>query len=888
MEKCSGAFFFNWTGAFQAGVEAAGGKGWNLGRLERYWFNVPAGGVLAAGAYRDFIEANNLLEDIGEITRNVTTGNVGDKRIEQKIFLLREKIKAGHIPSNVRDELESSLRTAGMLAKPVAVRSSATAEDSGKASFAGIHESFLNVRGFDNVLAAIKSCYASLWTPRAVAYRRKMNVKDDEVSQAVVIMEMIEAEAAGVGFTCDPRTGRECVTLISANYGLGESVVSGTVEPDEYYLNYLWEVTERWEITEKKIGRKEGKTIAAGNGGTEFVASAGSSLTQVLTDENIRKLNLIILRVFDALGCGEQHQDIEWVFDGRNFFLVQARPATALPRYTFEEIKNQPEIWSNTNLKDTMPMVQSTLNWSLLEKTYKVNLKSFIKQFGYPDRSGFRAARLYHGRAYFNVSMQQWIMYDDFGITPRQMNEGLGGHQPEIEINEGKPYRGIKGFKRMWRLSKIIFSGRKILKNAQRSFADVDAFTATLLKENLKGLTEKDLLNKSAETRSKIAELFTVLMTVGVFADMGALVKTLEKYFSGKGQAYANALMAGSGEITSAQQGYRLVELAEIARGDAAARSFFSAEPFQPLQWEKELPEESPFKQSFRNFLAEYGHRGIYEMDLINPRWREDPSYILNVVRSTMETADLGQIKARQKEKADEAWREINRKVSSSRRGSINKILKKAVKGAEFREMAKSMLIKTYESERILFQEMGRRLAERGILAGQADLYHCTWNEIFSILKGEWDGRGLDILVAERKARMKEMEALSAPDFIIDEAPKFAEPVTPGSGNALSGIGVAAGRASGAAKLIYHPGEGEKLRAGDMLVAPSTDPGWTPLFLRASAIVVEIGGLLSHGSIVAREYGIPAVVNIPGVMKIIKDGQPITVDGGEGKVFFSS
>ncbi len=196
MEKSRGAFFFRWPEAFQAGVEAVGGKGWNLGMLERYGFNVPVGGVLAAGAYQSFIKENNLFEDTGKITQSVTTGNIGEKETEQKLYLLREKINAGYIPSNIRDELVSCLKTIGILGKPVAVRSSASAEDSDKASFAGIHESFLNVRGMDSILSAIKECYASLWTPRAVAYRRKMNIRDDEVIQAVVIMGMVKAEAA--------------------------------------------------------------------------------------------------------------------------------------------------------------------------------------------------------------------------------------------------------------------------------------------------------------------------------------------------------------------------------------------------------------------------------------------------------------------------------------------------------------------------------------------------------------------------------------------------------------------------------------------------------------------------------------------------------------------
>lgn len=882
MENSCGACFLSWPEAFQAGVEAAGGKGWNLGRLDRYGFNVPAGGVLTAGAYQSFIEENNLLEAIEKITQSVNVDNIGDKDVEEEFHLIREKIKAGRISPYIQEELTAKLKKSGIIDRPLAVRSSATAEDSGKASFAGVHESFLNVRGLDNILSAIKGCYSSLWTPRAVAYRRKMNIRDGEAIPAVVIMGMVEAEAAGVGFTCDPSTGEEGVVLISANFGLGESVVNGAVEPDEYRLSAVF------EIKQKRIGRKEGKTIASKSGGTEFVDAGGSSENQVLSDENMCKLGLLIQRVYEALGCGEQHQDIEWVFDGKDFVLVQARPVTVLPKRTYDELKDQPEIWSNANFRDALPMVQSTLNWSLQKQLWAMPANS-LKDIGFQEGpTGLRMTRLYQGRAYFNLSMQQWIFYDAFGLTPRQVNEAMGGHQPEIEINEKSPYRGIKGCKRLWRLSRIAFQGLKTVKNAQKSFDKVDYFTKAILKENFNNLTDKEIISKFSEIINTYIDYLPVCFACNTTSNMNSLVKALEKSFPGKGQTYANALMSGMGDITSAQHGHRLAEMAEIARGDAAARSFLSAEPFRPLMWEKVLPQESMFKQALQDFLAEYGHRGVYEMDIINPRWREDPSYILKIVRDTMHATDTSKIKTRQKEKADEAWREVNRKVPFHRRGLVNYFLKQSVKGAELREMGKSVLAKIYESQRLLFQEIGRRLAGKGIVAEQADIYHCAWDEILSILKGDWNGRGLDILVAERKIRRKEMEGYSPPDFIIDEAPTFAKPATRNTGNALTGLGVAAGRASGAARLVCHPDEGEKLQAGDVMVVPSTDPGWTPLFLRASAIVMETGGSGSHGAIVAREYGIPAVVNISGVMKIIKDSQLITVDGDAGKVFLQN
>jgi len=496
-----------------------------------------------------------------------------------------------------------------------------------------------------------------------------------------------------------------------------------------------------------------------------------------------------------------------------------------------------------------------------------------------------QSVRLYQGRIYLNASIHQWLFYDACGIAPREINEAVGGHQPEIEINEKRPFTGINGLKRLVRLLKLAFIGQKIRKNAEKSFDNVDGFVRALLKEDFKNMSDKDIIHKFNQVRGVFRKFGLVFMFCNVASSaMSPLEKTLEKFFPGQSKALANALMTGNADITSAEHGYRLLEMAEMARGETAARRFFSGKTFNPLLWEKELPEESPFKQSFRNFLAQYGHRGVYECDLINPRWCEDPSYLLHIIRSTMETADLGQIKALQKEKADRAWQQVKQKVPFYRRGMISYLLKQALKNAERREMAKSVFVKIYEPLRLICQEIGRRLTERGIFAEPADIYHCAWYEIFSILQGYWDGMGLKVLVAERKDRRKEMEALSPPDLIIGNAPKFAAPVTITSGNVISGVGVAAGNASGSARLIYHPDEGGKLQAGDVLVAPSTDPGWTPLFLRTSAIVMETGGFMSHGAIVAREYGIPAVVNIPGVMKIIKDSQLITVDGDAGKV----
>ncbi len=881
-KKIKQKVFLDWAEAFESCAGIVGGKGWNLGRLARYGFKVPTGGVLSVEAYKDFIMENNFQGIIEDVAQKITLNNIGERGTEEKLDLLREKIKSGRVPSDIQEEIRSELTKLELLEKPLAVRSSASAEDSYKTSFAGIHESFLNVLGFDNIIEAVKGCYASLWTKQAVAYRRKMEIPDNEVLMAVVFMEMAQAQAAGVSFSCDPRTGREDVLTIGANFGLGESVVRGLVESDEYILGSSLSP----EIRHKKIGSKELMSVACKEGGTKTV-NAELYKSQVLSDEQIEKLGVLIMRVFEAMGEGESHQDIEWVFDGKDIILVQSRPVTALPKVAFAELKDQPEIWSNANIKDAVPMVLPVLSRSAIKNNINEILGSPFKIIGYQMPEGLQQVKIHKGRAYLNLSAIQWYNFDALGIYPKETNKNFGGHQPEIEIREKKPYGGIKGSKRLWRMVKFFRAVARYKKKADSYFAGSTDFAAAFLKKDMQSLADKELVGLSESIFKAAREFAPVfMMMTGAGASLSMLVKVMDNYFPGKGDSLVNALMAGSGNITSAQHGYRLVELAEIVRNDPNAQEFFSSEAYNPLLWEKELSDNSPFKSEFRKFLDEFGHRGVYEMDISNPRWNEDPSYLLNSIRSMIDTADIRKIRLQQKEKAVSAWKVVNTELPLHRRVFIGYLSKQSSKGMELREMAKSVYTRLLEPLRVMALEIGRRFEGKGILLKQNDVFHCAWIEIFSILNKDWDGRGLSALVEERKSRFEKMTALSPPDIIIDNTPQHSVRNLQPHGKFIQGMGVAAGKASGTARLIRHPDEGIRLNSGDVLVAPSTDPGWTPLFLRASAIIMETGGYFSHGSIVAREYGIPAVINIPGVMNFLKDGRHVVVDGDEGKVYF--
>ncbi len=435
-------YFLTWEEAFLSGASLSGGKGWNLGRLCRYGFNIPKGGVLAAQVYHRYMKYNGLQNRADNIASFITTENMGEADVKNSLEQLRRKILGGSMPPDILKDLKDQLYSLGGLEKSWAVRSSAVGEDSENNSFAGIHDSFLNVNGIDDILSAVKGCYASLWSQRAIVYRKRMKLSNN-VAAAVVIMEMVKAQVAGVGFTCDIQSGRLDRMIINANFGLGESVVNGSVDPDIYYLD-MDVLNSRPRIVERKIGSKKGITVLNGKNGTTFMAAEQSSSDQVLSDENIIKLGAIMERVFDALGNSEQQQDVEWVYDGRDFILVQSRPVTIMPRKTFPALQNRSDVWSNGNYRDAVPMVQSPLNRRLMKSIIdNIHYKSFTV-LDYQLPVGIQFSRFFKGRLYCNLSAYQWALYDCMGSRPDGFNMFWGGHQPSIDIGDLKPRKGFE------------------------------------------------------------------------------------------------------------------------------------------------------------------------------------------------------------------------------------------------------------------------------------------------------------------------------------------------------------------------------------------------------------------------------------------------------------
>lgn len=869
----------DWSGAAEAGAGLVGGKGWNLGRLHRYGFPVPPGGVVVAGAYAKLMGEPELRALLGQVI-DLDARAVTSPGAAQRLEAVQNAIVAATLPDDVAGEIVAFLDRAGLAGTPVAVRSSATAEDGEDASFAGIHQSFLNLKGAGAVLDAIKRCYASLWTAQAVAYRRHRHLADEAVTCAVVICAMVtrpgsdQPASAGVAFSCDPKTGRRDLITISAAPGLGESVVSGSVNPEEIAV-------------QKRNGRYH-------------LHHRKGTATPVLTDHQALTLARLTDRVHWAFADDQGPQDIEWAHDGERFWLVQARPVTRLPRVTFPGAEGLPIIWSNANLKDAVAGVQSTLSWSYIKYVISYALHSGLPIAGYSVPEGLEVVRRFGGRAYFDLTAMMWSNYDALGLMPADYGRTLGGHQPVIPVPSGDPFKGPEGARRRRAQLRFVLNVRREARHLQRRMDDMKPKVRALLARVTESASNRDLLEvldgASDLTREFAPHFQAANMNAGLWPAM--LQDMLKRVSPDRAAAITLGLLAGSGRVSSAEHGYRLYDLARAAVQDPEAMTYLARDPMDPQGWRR-LPGTSPFRQGLESFLEEFGHRSVYEGELSNPRWREDPTYLLLQVRDLAMAGKCTPPRAGAQAARQSVAAEVGR-LPFWVRPLVRWLARQGQDAAAQREGSKSALGSIAEPIRMVCLEVGRRLVAAGVLDDAQQVFHLAAVDLEMFLRGEWTGAGARTLVADRQARDQGWLASEPADvFVLDHDGKPAElpaamaghPTSaplkaPGTQHSLTGIGVAAGRATGIARVIHHPREGHLLRDGDVLVAPSTDPAWTPLFLRASAVVMEVGGYLSHGAIVAREYGIPAVVNLPGLLGAIRDGQRLIVDGDAGTITF--
>ena len=831
----------DWPAAAQAGAAVAGGKGWQLGRMARLGVPVPDGFVLAAEA--------SLSRKHGDA-----------------------------VPDTVLAAIAQALAARGWQNTPLAVRSSAPQEDSAQRSFAGIHETRLNVIGVQALSEAVRAVWDSAQAPQALAYRERFGIDTTDLAMAVVIMPMLPAVAAGIAFTGDPLTGRDDHIVINAHWGLGEALVGGHADGDVDRLEIAPQ-DDTLRVVERQIGTKRRMTRALAEGGTVLADTATADARRaVLDDAKLIALATVARDAARALNFAKPRYDIEWVWDGQRFWIVQARPITTAARQTYAALQTQPTFWTRGNTREVFPAPLSPIDWVLYGHAANRMLTLAYSLAGYALLPGLERASLLGGHVYLDVSLMQWEAFDAFGIAPEAINRMLGGTQPEIALTRATwPQRLARGV----RLVRYLCSA-----GAARRHAQSDLNRA---RKQAAQWCEDAWPESTAELATCLRERFNIARRAdGLFFLQGSaggsvsgLVDVIEKQCPGEGHALAAALMAGAEPSVTAQQSYELMALAQTAAADAEALAWLRADNRVGTQWAQQLPAHSAFRQHFCTFLERYGHRAIEESYFRRPRWREQPDYLLDLVVGLI-GSDAQAVRQRQLAASERAWARLPFWLRPIVRG----MLKSAVRDSNQREAARSALVAYLEALRIGLLKLADRLVGEERLDVPEDIFNLTLDECVAAATGALPLHFAARRARERRRQLREWAVLQAPDIVTEhgEAPVASTMPIALTGDTWSGTAVGAGSAQGRARLVDHAVAGTALQAGDILVAPSTDPAWTPLFLKAGGLVMETGGYLSHGAIVAREFGIPAVVNLPGIRAQLKDGETICVDGNAGTV----
>ncbi|MGW9630902.1 PEP/pyruvate-binding domain-containing protein [Agromyces sp. NPDC055520] len=837
-------------------LAVAGGKGANLGELLRGGFRVPEGFVVTTDAYRRAFDGAAL---DGAALADAVPEVMGDDDADR----VREAVGAMNVPAAVEAAIvgayrELAVADAAPAALAVAVRSSATAEDLPGATFAGQQDTFLNIVGEHAVVDAVRRCWASLWTRRAVAYRTRAGIDHRDVAIAVVVQRLVDADTAGVMFTANPVTGARDETVVDASAGLGEAVVSGRVTPDHFV------VAADGRVLERRLGRRELVIVPDAGGGVREVAGesgrpgmvGGPAAEGRLDDAALRSMACVGARIAQHFG---EPQDIEWASARGELWIVQARSLTALPP---EPVRVNPIRRLMTGIvAELLPIRPTPLDMT----TWTVHGHGRI------------LTRMLAEIPAIRVSVTDMLPEVD-GVVDR-----LAPPDPRPSPRTlATPFRMAPRIRR--------FRTERWMEDPR--FADFDRAVDALRAIDPGALDWTELVGVPRRALDILDGLITLRIDHLPRAGFDLVRLRLLLGVLGLGRE-ASALTRGVRTRTG-DANVAISELAKAVAADAARRAAFESST------DAELAAELAGEAGGRGALAglrtrveafddEYGHRETTSAFLASePTWGDDPAVLFGAIRALLARPVAPGAEAGPDAGAGE-FAAAERRVLGRRRvralhlgDEIAAAADRARAGIAFREDTHFHAMRPLSPLRRALLEAGARLVSAGVLTAPDEVFHLRYGELLAI-------DDPDALSTRERAQLAATVRQRASRRARYAGAPLISPLTVRAARAdadavVSGTPAGGGRASGPARIIREPSEFARLAPGDVLVCPYTNPSWTPLFQIAAAVVVDTGGLASHAAIVAREYGLPTIMGTGSGTSVLRDGQIVTVDGDTGRV----
>jgi pyruvate,water dikinase len=876
-----------------------GGKGANLGRLTAGSFPVPDGFTVTTEGYRAFIRHNSLGAQMAALIGAIDFADAGS--VDTVTAKIRELIVGSALPEKAAAQIAEAYAALGDEVR-VAIRSSGTAEDLEGASFAGQHDTYLHIRGGQDVVDAVKRCWASLWTSRATAYRQHLGFAQDAVSIAVVVQIMVDADVSGVMFTANPIIGATNEMVINASYGLGETVVSGIVTPDSFILD-----TADLRVKYRTLGAKEEKIRlddAQGQGTVHEEVPAAERAIYCLSERQIRELGDLGRRVMAHYEGFPQ--DTEWAIADGSIYLLQSRPVTGADLSWDEGVEDWQVVLDDPDTVWSRAMTDEGWTGGITPLFYSIRGKSFDRgermqatRFGWKDTARLRYMRYHKGSVYFSTRTER--DYISRVLPPHLRPLGLAYTSAlDHEVVLGSPFSYVDLVRLLARVHALAPEhGFRGSIKVQKDYIDNRCVEAAGMPDEKLRLLEDAALVAEAERgvefdNQYVEDIYSCWMFN--FTNAARLyIHLLSTWYDGGNANVVTDLLTGVTTMTAtAHENLALWELAGRIRSSTelstAFREHRNGAFFEAIS---ESEEGAAFLAEYRAFVEEYGHRGHADRDIFYIRRAEDHAVSYRAL-GAMLTADAdhdptaAEHNALTRKRAAQVDVRANlaTKPLGFLRVEVFSVLDSYLQGLlEVRDDQRAFIdISTFATKRA-YKEIGRRLVDRGVLDGADDFYFLSTEELYRMFRGTERNVALTkTKIAGRRRNFDKVHQREAlyPFFLRDG--RAVEIVTAEEDDGtLKGLTTSGGVVTGTARVVKNLEHIDRLQKGDILVCHATDPGWTPVFLIISGAVFETGGPLAHCSCLSREYGLPAI-QLQGACRRIPDGATITVDGNTGRI----
>ncbi|MFO0731796.1 MAG: PEP/pyruvate-binding domain-containing protein [Nitrospiraceae bacterium] len=845
-----------------------GGKAVGLARLLAAGFLVPSGWCLTVSAYRHYLDAAGI--DAQAIWHQLLAATPAECR--RRCGELRGVFNQHQWPAELTGAWMSFL--GGLPCDPTqrwAVRSSATNEDVVEASAAGLYRTCLG-QAFDELPTAIASCWASVWDERVVAYVREKGGTDRFPEMAVVIQPMLDARAAGVAFSHNPVTGARNQVVIDAVPGLGEPLVSGRVSPDRYVVE--WSEGRGGKLEQAVSARKDSalRLTAEGVATVPLVGQARHHGT--LTESEALELASIVKRAERRFG---RAMDVEWAYEGGRLWLVQARPAAEVGASPTGDDGCE---WSRANFKETLPDVPSPLGIAFLKEFMEDHIIRCYRSLGCRVPAESSSVRVIEGRPFINVTLLKNVV-GQLGGDPRTVVEQMGGRSGAIDFSiELLPaWTRIKaGLMMEWQI-------RRAARLAPGWFGVLRRQSEEAVREDVAHESLPAILDRLERLGTVLQKgEMTFAIVAGVAQGFQVLGWLLPPLLGEDWRRLLNGALQGQGTVISAAQIRRLAAVTDAARSEPRSLEYFLEEPWNPSTFRERLA-STRCLSLFEEFLCDYGHRAVGESDLMTPRFAEAPGYLLNVIRAQLSSpVPLGVDKREGPSgNANDALAEIRRRLGKRLDvwWAFRYWHSRLCRSLALREGNRHALMYFATASRRLLLQAGELLRREDRLSRASDIFFLTTDEV----RGLKDHFAKDWrpLVSTRQAERAKHLSRTVSDFVVgDRAVGASTSVNHDDPSTVYGLAISTGCVEGPVRHIRTVEDLELVQPGDILVTSVIDPGMAAVFGVAVGLIAEMGGTLSHGAIIAREYGLPALVNVPYATGLFSDGERVRLDASSG------